>query len=378
MKTKLTSLALAVLLLAAPVSASAFSDVDSGQYYAAPVTWAVSQGITTGTTDSTFSPDSICTRGQILTFLWRSAGVPEPQTAVSPYSDVTTDLNPDFYKAILWAQETGIIGNIAEDGCFFPDRPCTRSLTMTFLWRYAGSPLPHLPAPFEDVAPDADYAMAVSWAVETGITGGVTETQFCPDDPCTRGQIVTFLYRSLGGAVPETPPVQEPEPEPDPLLDTRPLQTLSGTGSAYSLGLDGSEFNSEDVYEAQAQAAIYSDREAILTISVPFPLYQAWDYTIRFTSRDEEDPAVYVFSYTRWDEAFADMVPSWQDEQSTYRLTEFTGENKSWSLEAAPIEEDRMGGKTSWRVLIPEGSAFRFTDTPGYTLSCEVTSGFGV
>lgn len=374
MKKELTSLALAVLLLTVP--ASAFSDVDSGQYYAAPVTWAVSQGITTGTTESTFSPDSICTRGQILTFLWRSAGAPEPQTATSPFSDVTLDLNPDFYNAILWAYETGIIGNAAAEGRLSPNSPCTRSLTMSFLWRYAGSPIPHLPAAFEDVSPQADYAIAVSWAVETGITSGVTETQFQPDAPCTRGQIMTFLYRSLGGAVPELPIEADPEPQPAPVPETRPLLTLSGSGSAYSLGLDGSEFNSAEVYESKVQVAVYSDREAVLTISVPFPLYQAWDYIVRFTS--EEDDSSYVFSYARWDEAFADMVPSWQNAESSYRLTEFINEGKTYILDAVSVEEDRIDGKTSWRVQLPEETPFRFTDADQFTLTCEVTSGYGV
>ena len=374
MKKKLTALALAVFLLTAP--ASAFSDVDSDQYYASPVAWAVDLGITTGTTETTFSPDNICTKGQILTFLWRSAGAPDPQDAETPYADVTPDLNPDFYKAILWAYESGILGAAPEDGLLAPNSPCTRGLTMMYLWRHAGSPLPHLPAAFEDVAPGDEYAMAVSWAVETGITAGVSETQFQPDRFCTRGEIVTFLYRSLGGVIPQSPPPAETEPDPE--LEVRPLQTLSGTGSAYSLGLDGSEFNSEDVYESEVQVAVYSDREAVFTVSVPFPLYQAWDYAVRFTSKDEENPAAYVFSYARWDEAFADMVPSWQDGASTYRLTELAGEGKSCVLEVTDIDEDRMGGKTSWRVQLPEETPFRFTEAGDYTIASEVTSGFGV
>lgn len=377
MKIKLASLALAVCLLTVP--ASAFSDVDSGQYYASPVAWAVSQGITTGTTETTFSPDSVCTKGQILTFLWRSAGAPDPQITKTPYTDVTSSLNPDFYKAILWAFETGILGSVPEDGLLSPNSPCTRGLTMSYLWRHAGSPMPHVPAAFEDVAPNSEYAMAVSWAVETGVTGGVTETQFHPEAPCTRGQIVTFLYRSLGGAFPESPvPTMTEAPEEDPEPEVRPLQTLSGTGSAYSLGLDGSAFTSGEVYESTVLAEIYSGREAVFTISVPFPLYQAWDYTVRFTSTNEENPMAYVFSYARWDEAFADMVPSWQDEASTYRLTEISGEGKSYILEVTDVEEDRMGGKTSWRVQLPDETPFRFTDAADYTLTSEVTSGFGV
>ena len=103
MKRKLASLAMALALLTG--SAAAFSDVDQHQYYAQAVAWAVERGITTGTTESTFSPNQACTRGQILTFLWRAAGSPEPENPESPFADVTSDMNQDFYKAILWANE---------------------------------------------------------------------------------------------------------------------------------------------------------------------------------------------------------------------------------------------------------------------------------
>ena len=195
MKKKLAALILALTLLTVP--AAAFSDVDEGLYYAAPIAWAVEQGITTGTSEDSFSPDALCTRGQIITFLWRAAGSPAPQSTVSPYSDVTPDMNADFYKAILWAGEAGIIrGDDLDADSFSPNAPCHRSSTVRFLWRYSGSPDAGVLGVFTDVSPEADYARAVAWAVETGITSGTTDSTFSPGEPCTRGQIVTFLFRA--------------------------------------------------------------------------------------------------------------------------------------------------------------------------------------
>ena len=372
MKQKLVSLAFALALLAGTVSAAAFVDVDQDHYYAQAVAWAVEKGITTGTTESTFSPNGICTRGQILTFLWRAAGSPEPESTESPFDDVTPDLNPDFYKAFLWAAEQSIISDQA-DGSFFPNNPCSRGDTTRFLWRYAGSPKPYFPAEFDDVPPNTDYAEAVGWAVENGITSGVTETSFSLDAPCTRGQIVTFLYRSLGAdtdflEVPaHTPPAAPQQPE------QRPLQTLTGDGYAYSLGLDGSEFTSENAYESTVQVDIYSDVEAVLTVQVPSPLFQAWDYSVRFASEDVS----YLFTYSRWDEAFADMV-SWTGDHNLYRMTiDYASTAKS--TETIPLEveissDNRMGGMVSWQVILPPDCGFRFNNLENFTLSCEVSS----
>ena len=134
MKKTLITLVLALTLLT--VGASAFSDVDEGLYSAAPIAWAVERGITTGTSGDSFSPDTLCTRGQIITFLWRAAGSPEPRGTESPYSDVNPDMNADIYRAILWAGETGIIGPENPDAdSFSPAAPCDRSEAMLFLWR---------------------------------------------------------------------------------------------------------------------------------------------------------------------------------------------------------------------------------------------------
>lgn len=165
-----------------------FSDVNKSNYFYAPVLWAVREGITNGTTDTTFSPQNTCTRGHILTFLWRANGSPEASIS-NPFPDVTPDRF--FYQAALWAYEQGLI-----DGATFGgDTPCTRAEAVTYLWKLAGRPVV-TPKTFADVPSDSEYARAVSWAYAHGVTQGRTETTFDPDGICTRAQIVTFLYRA--------------------------------------------------------------------------------------------------------------------------------------------------------------------------------------
>lgn len=168
-----------------------FSDVPVTSYYNTPVRWALEQGITTGTSDKTFSPDQTCTTAQILTFLWRAYGCPEP-TIANPFTNVSADQY--FYKAALWAYENGMISGTEFDG----SAPCTRARTMLFMWQAAGSPAVRGITSFTDVPADALYAQAVAWAVQNGITTGTSETTFSPDQTCTRGQIVTFLHRAFG------------------------------------------------------------------------------------------------------------------------------------------------------------------------------------
>lgn len=358
MKKRLASLFLALSLMAVP--AAAFSDVAEGRYYTDAVRWAVDEGITTGTTSSTFSPSESCTRGQILTFLWRAADAPEPAAEIeNPFSDVTEEAH--YYQPVLWALEKGIL----ESGeTLDPGAPCTRAETMLYLWRFAGSPETG-EAAFSDIPEDAAYAPAVAWAVEAGITGGTTETTFSPDNTCTRGQIVTFLYRSLGDSDEETSV---------PVAEVRPMQTLRGDGNARSLGLNGSEFVRGTVYEASAQAEIYSSREAVFTITVPFPLYQASNYAVRFTEDDSGDNSgiSYAFSYLRWDEAFSGVV-DWQGEHYVYRFLEMTEHPKTFILDVSEHEDDRMGGVVTWRVTLPEESRFRFDTIEQYRFDCDVS-----
>ena len=170
-----------------------FVDVPEGSYYEEAVDWAVKNGITTGTGNNYFTPDGICTRAQAVTFLWRVAGSPTPKTEAMVFEDVLD--GSYYYEAVLWAVENGItVGTSATT--FSPDLTCSRAHIVTFLWRAANSPSVKMDNPFTDVAADAYYIDAVLWAVKHKITAGTTLSTFSPDEGCTRAQIVTFLYRA--------------------------------------------------------------------------------------------------------------------------------------------------------------------------------------
>ena len=170
-----------------------FVDVKEGAYYYDAVLWAVEQKITSGTSATTFSPDASCTRAQMVTFLWRAAGSPKVENGKNPFTDVQADAY--YYDAVLWAVEKGVTSGTSAT-TFSPDATVTRGQTVTFLYRNAGSPEVSGTMPFADVEADAYYAKAVQWAVQQKITTGTSETTFSPMSDCTRGQIVTFLYRA--------------------------------------------------------------------------------------------------------------------------------------------------------------------------------------
>ena len=169
-----------------------FVDVATGSYYEDAVDWAVENGITKGTDDTHFSPDGICTRAQAVTFLWRTAGSPASKTSTMPFTDVP--VGSYYYDAVLWAVENGITKGTS-DTTFSPNMTCTRAQIVAFLWRSEKSPAAGTANPFADVKSTAYYADAVLWAVKENITKGTTNTTFSPDADCTRAQIVTFLWR---------------------------------------------------------------------------------------------------------------------------------------------------------------------------------------
>ncbi len=172
-----------------------FVDVREGEYYYDAVLWAVGNGITAGTSATTFSPEVGCTRAQVVTFLWRTAGQPEPASSVNPFVDVRA--GEYYYKAVLWAVEQEITNGTSAT-TFSPDATCTRAQIVTFLWRFEGQNEPTSTAnPFTDVQSGAYFGKAVLWAVENGITNGTSATTFSPDATCTRAQVVTFLYRDV-------------------------------------------------------------------------------------------------------------------------------------------------------------------------------------
>ena len=172
--------------------ANEFIDVPAGSYFYEAVMWAVENGVTTGVSASRFDPNGVCTRAQAVTFLWRAAGSPKPETRAMPFTDVP--VGSYYYDAVLWAVENGITKGTSETR-FSPNMTCSRAQIVAFLWRSEKSPAAGTANPFADVKSTAYYAGAVLWAVKEDITKGTTNTTFSPDADCTRAQIVTFLWR---------------------------------------------------------------------------------------------------------------------------------------------------------------------------------------
>lgn len=175
------------------IPAPEFEDVPVGSWYYEPAAWAAYKGITSGVTETQFAPAQGCTRAQAVTFLWRAAGEPEPERTDCPFEDVGE--NAYYRDAVLWAAEQGITSGTGE-GEFSPNAVCTRAQIAAFIWRWMGEPESGGKLPFEDAPSEAWYAPAVAWAVETGVTSGVSADSFAPNSTCTRAQIVTFLYRA--------------------------------------------------------------------------------------------------------------------------------------------------------------------------------------
>lgn len=176
-----------------------FTDIKENSYYYDAVLWANEEGITTGRTADKFCPKDNCTRGQVVTFLWRAAGKPEPESMVSLFSDVSQSKNGSYYKAILWAAEENIASGF-KNGTFQPTRPVTRAEFLTFLYRYNDYPtVETTDNPFVDVDPvkHKNFETGILWAYENNITGGKDETHFQPDAICSRANVVTFMYRNL-------------------------------------------------------------------------------------------------------------------------------------------------------------------------------------
>lgn len=172
---------------------SSFTDVPKGSYYEEAVQWSVLNNITNGVSQTLFGPENTCTRAHAVTFLWRMAGCPSVDKTFMPFTDVPK--GSYYYNAVLWAVARNIT-NGTDATTFSPDDSCTRGQIVTFLWRNKNSPVSDVANPFIDVNSDAYYTKAVLWAVKENITNGTTANTFSPNDICTRGQIVTFLWRS--------------------------------------------------------------------------------------------------------------------------------------------------------------------------------------
>ena len=178
-----------------PTDYCPFVDVRGVDFFFDPVVWAVQERVTNGLSDTTFGPYQTCTRGQVVTFLWRARGCPSPMSLSNPFTDVsTTDY---FYQPVLWAYTSGVTEGVSKTN-FGPKQSCTRAQVVTFMWRARSKPTVSGSNPFTDVAPGAYYYDAVLWAVSQEITNGTSAMTFSPNQTCTRGQIVTFLYRDYG------------------------------------------------------------------------------------------------------------------------------------------------------------------------------------
>ena len=173
-----------------------FVDVEEGRYYYTPVLWAVYAGVASGIDRTHFMPEQTCTRGQVVTFLWRAKGCPAPESAQCPFLDVTPKRY--YYDAVLWAAEQGITAGV-DATHFNPEGVVTRGQLVTFLWRAGGCPAVSGRNPFVDVTQDRFYYDAVLWAAARGITLGIDATHFMPNRSCTRGQVATFLFRESEG-----------------------------------------------------------------------------------------------------------------------------------------------------------------------------------
>ncbi len=172
-----------------------FLDVEESDWFYTPVLWAKTEGVTGGKTETTFAPEESCTRAQVVTFLWAANGKPEPASMENPFADVPNDAW--YLKPVLWAVENGITGGVSE-GKFGPEQTCTRAQIVTFLYAAVGKPAVEGKSTFSDVANTDWFVKPVLWAAQNDVTGGIGNGQFGPNNTCTRGQVVTFLYKVYG------------------------------------------------------------------------------------------------------------------------------------------------------------------------------------
>jgi len=262
MKKRILSVLLLLCMtvsLSTTAMAASFTDVKSGAYYAKPVDWAVAQSITAGKTATTFAPNETCTRAQIITFLWRAAGAPESGFTGSYYFDVAEDAY--YAKATTWATEYGIVD--IEGVYFKPNTPCTRAAAVEYIWRYAKSPKAAAVS-FTDVKSGTTTANAISWAVGYGVTNGKTATTFAPNETCTRGQIVTFLHRYFVEPLATTPaPAPAPAPTDSWKLDPLPPADYTKHPAWYmSLTPVGEMSNAQLVAESDQIGALIREYRA--------------------------------------------------------------------------------------------------------------------
>ena len=273
--TLLISLAPAALA----AGSNGFSDVSESDWFYTPVQWAVKNGITSGLTATTFGPNAPCTRGQVVTFLWAAAGRPNPTMVYNPFSDIST--SDYYYKAVIWAVQEGITGGTSRT-TFSPNDSCTRSQVVTFLWAAAGKPTPEATITnFTDVASSDWFYKPVLWAVENRITSGLSEVVFGSDNTCTRGQIVTFLYAANKAAeAPDKELMEQFEAKtihdfPEHLVlnfDNDP-ETNFGVLNENVIRWEDKSVTAEKMYEDEQTKYVFSDEELLKDIPLGSVIY---------------------------------------------------------------------------------------------------------
>ena len=281
--TALLSLALVLCLLLGTTALAAenpFHDVNSSDYFYEPVLWAVENGVTAGVTPTSFAPNAPCTRGQTVAFLWRALGKPTPQKTENPFTDVAASAY--YYTPVLWAVEKGVTYGISATQ-FGPEATVTRSQVVTFLWRAAGSPAAATSTnPFTDVRASEYYYKAVLWAAENGITAGVTPTSFAPNAPCTRAQIVSFLHRYITKVV-------SPAPLPLTIVQQPQSSTVAPGEVFHSMRISISGGKAPYVYRAEG---FDTGSNTWIDITTSEPTTQtSWDPAL--TARDQPGSANY-------------------------------------------------------------------------------------
>ena len=325
MTNKIFSLVLSASMLASllPVSALAagFSDVPQGAYYEDAVDWAVENNITAGTSGMEFSPDETCTRAQAVTFLWRANGQPDA-AGNTPFADVST--SSYYNEAVQWAVANGVTSGTSAT-TFEPDAPVTRAQVVTFLYCDAGSPSASGSASFADVPTNAYYADAVRWAVSQGITAGTSANAFSPDEICTRAQIVTFLYRASGDApdvpvieFPEEPVLPEEPVPPEQELTEEEIQQMLGEPDIE--GATAAIINGLRSMEKRINLGAYniSTTDAIdLTAEIsdfrgdnPYYIFSIW------ATQDDDDNTILVVGYQYTPEGAAEKRRQDAEEQA--------------------------------------------------------------
>lgn len=236
-----------VLGMVPSAMAAQFADVRDSDWFAKPVSWALRRDITNGTTATTFSPYETCTRAQIITFLWRAAGEEEP-SVFCPFYDVSE--SDYYYKAATWAYENSLV----EGYIFSGNGPCTRADVVTYLWKLEGMPYA-APASFADIMHGDPWEMAVSWAVSEGITEGTGNGMFTPFGICTRGQIVTFLYRAFEKEAEQAPSETPSANDPGSVSQSRAAQILNSLRASHP---EGTYWGIDTTYSSEALGLAYA------------------------------------------------------------------------------------------------------------------------